>query len=154
LSEQKDLQKLLKPVFYVPELKRVDELLREFQKTQERFAVGVDEFGGTAGVVTLEDILEEIFGEFYDEYANPEKPIRELGMNEFLVAAKISLREFNEYFHSNLISEEAESLSGFIMEKMGKVPRKGDVLDVSAFHFRIHDMARQRILKIVVRPKK
>lgn len=154
LSEEEDLQKLLKPIFYVPELKHVDELLREFQKSQERFAVCVDEFGGTAGVVTLEDILEEIFGEFYDEYTQPEKPIRELGMNEYLADAKISLREFNEYFQSKLVSEEAESLSGFIMEKMGKVPRKGDVLDVPEFHFRIHDMARQRILKIVVRPQK
>lgn len=154
LAQGQDLQKHLKPVFHVPDLKRVDDLLREFQKSEVRFAVCVDEFGGTSGVVTLEDILEEIFGEFYDEYANPEKSIRDLGLNEFLVDAKISLQEFNEYFHSKLTSEETESLSGFIMEKMGKVPRKGDVLDLAECHLRIHDMARQRILKIVVRPKK
>jgi len=150
-----ELQKFLKPVFYVPELKRIDELLRDFQKTGDRFAVCVDEFGGTAGVATLEDVLEEIFGEFYDEYANPEQSIREAGTpGEYVVDAKISLAQFNEFFHAKLRSQEAETLSGFVLEKMGRVPRKGDVLEVSHFSFRIHDMARTRILKIVVKAKR
>ena len=152
LSNEKDLQKFLKSALYIPELKRVDELLRDFQKSDDRFAVCVDEFGGTAGVVTLEDILEEIFGEFYDEYTKPEPSIRELGMGEYLVDAKIPLSQFNDFFHSGLRSQEAETLSGLILEKMGKVPRKGDVLELPEFHFRIHDTARQRILKVVVRP--
>lgn len=154
LGGEHDLQKYLKPVPYVPELKRIDELLRDFQKTGDRFAVCVDEFGGTAGVVTLEDILEEIFGEFYDEYASPEQPIRELGMGEYLVDAKISLAQFNEFFRTKLRSIEAETLSGFILEKMGRVPRKNDTLELKEFNFRIHDMARQRIVKVIVRPKR
>ena len=154
LSNERDLQKFLKPVFYIPESKRVDELLRDFQKSEERFSVCVDEFGGTAGVVTLEDILEEIFGEFYDEYAKPEKPIRDLGTGEYLVDAKIPLAEFNEFFRAKLRSQEAETLSGFLLEKMGRVPRKGDTLELAPFHFKIHDTARQRILKIIVRPKR
>ena len=151
LSGEKALQKFLKPPFYVPESKRIDDLLREFQKTETRFAVCVDEFGGTAGVVTLEDALEEIFGEFYDEYTQTESSIRELGMGEFLVDAKISLTAFNEFFHSDLLSKEVKTLGGLILEKMGCVPRKGDVLDLPYFSCRIHDMARQRILKVVVR---
>lgn len=154
LSGEKDLQKFIKSVVYVPELKRIDEVLRDFQKTGDRFAVSVDEFGGTAGVVTLEDILEEIFGEFYDEYAKPEQAIRELGGGEYLVDAKISLSEFNEFFHARLRSKETETLSGFVLEKMGRVPRKNDILELADFSFRIQDMARQRILKIVVRRKK
>jgi len=149
-----DLTKFVRPVIFVPELKRIDELLRDFQKTGERFAVCVDEFGGTAGVVTLEDILEEIFGEFYDEYAKPEQAIRELGGGEYLMDAKISLSQFNEFFHVELRSKETETLSGFVLEKMGRVPRKGDTLETSRFSFRIHDMARQRILKIVVRARR
>ncbi len=151
LSGERDLQKFLKPAPFVPEVKRIDELLREFQKTGDRFAVCVDEFGGTAGVVTLEDILEEIFGEYYDEYARPEPSIRELGGGEYLVDAKMPLIQFNEHFHSNLQAEEAETLSGLLLEKMGRVPRKGDTLDLKNFTFRIHDTARQRILKVVVR---
>ncbi len=154
LSGGEDLQKFVKPPFYVPEIKRVDELLREFQKSSERFAVCVDEFGGTAGVVTYEDILEEIFGDFYDEYARPEQPVRQLSTGEYLVDAKIPLAGFNESFHSRLSSKEAETLSGFLMEKMGRVPRKGDAFDFPPFSFRIHDMARQRILKIVVKVNK
>lgn len=151
LNEGEDLGKFVRPVSFVPTVKRIDELLRDFQKTGGRFAVCVDEFGGTAGVVTLEDILEEIFGEFYDEYAKPEQPIREIGAGEFLVDAKISLSQFNDFFHSNLRSKEAATLSGYVLEKMGRLPKKGDVLEVSHFQFQIYDLVRQRILKIVVR---
>jgi putative hemolysin len=151
LSGEHDLQKFIRPAPFVPEVKRIDELLRDFQKTGDRFAVCVDEFGGTAGVVTLEDILEEIFGEYYDEYAQPEPSIRELGGEEYLVDAKISLTQFNEFFHSDLRAEEAETLSGLLLEKMGRVPRKGETLDLENFSFRVHDLARQRILKVIVR---
>jgi CBS domain containing-hemolysin-like protein len=151
LSGQKTLQKFLKPPYFVPDLKLIDALLKDFQKTQTRFAVCVDEFGGTAGVVTLEDVLEEIFGEFYDEYARAEPLIRDLGMGEYLVEAKIPLAQFNEFFHTDLYSKEAGTLGGFILEKMGRVPRKGDTLDIPYFTFRIQDMARQRILKVLVR---
>lgn len=153
LGGDRDLQKYLKSVRYIPELKRIDELLRDFQKMGDRFAVCVDEFGGTAGVVTLEDILEEIFGEFYDEYARPEQPIRELGRGEYLVDAKIPLAQFNEFFQTKLRSIEAETLSGFILEKMGRVPRKNDTLELGELSFRIHDMVRQRIVKVIARPK-
>lgn len=154
LAGERDLAKFVKPVVYVPDLKRIDELLRDFQKTGDRFAVCVDEFGGTAGAVTLEDILEEIFGEFYDEYAKAEQPIRELGEGEYLVDAKISLAQFNEFFHARLRSKETETLSGFVLEKMGRVPKKNDVLELADFTFRIHELARQRILKIAVRRKR
>ncbi len=151
LSGQKSLQKFLKPPYFVPDVKLIDALLKDFQKTKDRFAVCVDEFGGTAGVVTLEDVLEEIFGEFYDEYSKTESLIRDLGMGEYLVEAKIPLAQFNEFFHTDLHSKEAETLGGFILEKMGRVPRKGDTLDLPYFSFRIQDMARQRILKVLVR---
>ena len=154
LSGETDLGKFVKPVGYVPELKLIDELLRDFQKTSDRFVVCVDEFGGTAGMVTLEDILEEIFGEFYDEYARPEQLIRDMGAGEYMVEAKIPLTQFNEFFHSRLRSKEAETLSGFILERLGRVPRKNDSLDFSNFHFHISDMARQRIVKVMVRPQR
>ena len=155
LAGERNLQKFVKPVLYVPEPKRIDELLHDFQNSKDRFAVCIDEYGGTAGAVTLEDVLEEIFGEYYDEYAKPESPIREFSsVGEYLVDAKIPLAQFNEFFQSHLHSEQAETLSGFILEKTGRLPRKGDVLELPDFRFRIHDTVKQRLLKIMVRPKR
>lgn len=151
-AEAADLAQFIKPVHFVPDSKRIDDLLREFQKTGNRFAVCVDEFGGTAGLVTLEDILEEIFGEFYDEYARADLSVRPAGSGEFLVDGKISLSEFSEFFKCVLEAGEAQTLSGYLMEKMGRVPRKNDVFEDGKFNFKIYDMARQRIVKILVRP--
>ncbi|MFA5160220.1 MAG: hemolysin family protein [Candidatus Omnitrophota bacterium] len=145
-------QVMLEPLF-VPASKRIDDLLETFRNKNERFAVCVDEFGGTAGIVTQEDILEEIFGEFYDEYAKVENPIRRLGEDLYLVEGKVSLWEFNDFFSSHLVAEEAATLGGYLFEKMGVVPVKGAVLNTGQFDFMIQDMVRQRIHQIMVRRK-
>ncbi|MFA5167720.1 MAG: hemolysin family protein [Candidatus Omnitrophota bacterium] len=145
-------QVMLEPLF-VPASKRIDDLLETFRNKNERFAVCVDEFGGTAGAVTQEDILEEIFGEFYDEYAKAENPIRRLGEDLYLVEGKVSLPEFNDFFSSHLVAEEAATLGGYLFEKMGVVPVKGAVLNTGQFDFVIQDMIRQRIHQIMVRRK-
>lgn len=141
---------LLKQPLFIPESKRIDDLLSEFRTKNQNFAVCVDEYGGTAGIVTLEDIFEEIFGEFYDEYAKVENPIRPLGHNEFLVEAKIPLSSFNEHFSTHLESEEATTLSGYILEKMGEVPEKGRVFEDAECEMRIHDVIRQRLIRTVI----
>lgn len=138
---------------FVPESKRIDDLLETFRSKNERFAVCVDEFGGTAGVVTQEDILEEIFGEFYDEYAKVENPIRRLGEDLYLVEGKTSLQDFNDFFSSHLKSEEATTLGGYLFEKMGVVPAKGAILNTEQFDFVIQDMIKQRIHQVSVRRK-
>jgi len=144
-----------KNLFFVPEFKRIDDLLTELRSKNQSFAVCVDEHGGTAGIVTLEDIFEEIFGEFYDEYSKPENPIRPLGHQEFIVEAKIPMADFNEFFSLNLESEETSTLAGFILEKTGEVPEKGKVLDLPECQIRIHDVIRKRLIRtVIVRPKK
>ncbi len=148
-----DVRQVMKEPLFVPESKRIDDLLETFRIKHERFAVCVDEFGGTAGVVTQEDILEEIFGEFYDEYAKVENPIRRLGEDLYLVEGKVSLSEFNNFFSSHLVSEEATTLGGYLFEKMGVVPIKGTVLNAEQFDFVIQDMSRQRIHQVTVRRK-
>ena len=153
LSPARELAPLLRPPYFVPATKRIDDLLTEFRKRGESFAVCVDEYGGTAGIVTLEDILEEIFGEFYDEYAKVENPIRPLGPQEFLVDAKVSLSDFNDYFSTHLKAREASTLAGFILEKLGELPEKGKVLKTPEGDFRVHEMVRQRILTVAVRPR-
>ena len=148
-----DVKQVMKESLFVPESKRIGDLLEMFQIKSERFAVCVDEFGGTAGVVTQEDILEEIFGEFYDEYAKVENPIRRMGEDLYLVEGKVSLQEFNEFFSSHLVAEEATTLGGYLFEKLGVVPVKGTVLNTEWFDFMIQDMVRQRIHQVTVRRK-
>lgn len=148
-----DVKQVMQVPLFVPESKRIDDLLETFKIKDERFAVCVDEFGGTAGVVTQEDILEEIFGEFYDEYAKVENPIRRLGEDLYLVEGKVSLFEFNDFFSVHLVSEEAATLGGYLLEKMGVIPVKGAVLNTEQFDFVIQDMVRQRIHQITVRRK-
>ena len=150
LNPQTPFSGLLKQPLFIPESKRIDDLLGEFRTKNQTFAVCVDEYGGTAGIVTLEDIFEEIFGEFYDEYAKVENPIRPLGHHEFLVEAKIPLSSFNEYFSTRLESEEASTLSGYLLEKMGEVPEKGRVLEAPKCEIRIQDVIRQRLIRTVI----
>jgi putative hemolysin len=150
LNPDATISKILTQPLFVPELKRIDDLLTEFKQKNQTFAVCVDEYGGTAGIVTLEDIFEEIFGEFYDEYAKVENAIRSLGHHEYMVEAKITLSEFNEYFSTHLESEAATTLSGFILEKLGEVPEKGKVIELPECEIRIHDVIRQRLIRNVV----
>ncbi|MBI3307176.1 MAG: HlyC/CorC family transporter [Candidatus Omnitrophica bacterium] len=151
LNSAKGIQGVLKQPIFIPETKRIDDLLEDFRRIGERLAICVDEYGGTAGIVTLEDILEEIFGEFYDEYAAVTNPIRKLSDREYLVEAKISLVEFNEFFSTHFESKEISTLGGLILEKMGKVPEKGKVLELDKHEVRIHDVIRQRIKTVIVR---
>ena len=148
-----DVKQVMQEPLFIPESKRIDDLLETFRRKNERFAVCVDEFGGTAGVVTQEDILEEIFGEFYDEYAKVENPIRRLGEDLYLVEGKVSLSEFNVFFSARLEVEDATTLGGYLFEKMGIVPVKGAVLNTEHFDFVVQDMVRQRIHQIMVRRK-
>lgn len=150
LSPTRDLAGLIKQPLFVPEAKRVDDLLAEFRSKKIGFAVCVDEFGGTAGIVTLEDILEEVFGEFYDEYAVVENPVRPYGYNEYLVEAKMTLADLNEQFHLKLESEEATTLGGLVLERLGEVPEKGRELALPGCEVRVHEVIRQRYIRSAI----
>lgn len=148
-----DVETIMREPLFVPESKRIDDLLETFWHKNENFAVCIDEFGGTAGVVTQEDILEEIFGEFYDEYALVENPIRRLNHEVHIVDGKIHLQDFNIYFESHLKSRETTTLAGYLLEAMGVVPTKGAVLETEDFEFTVQSMIRQRIHQVLVRKK-
>lgn len=153
LQGEKSLQEVLMQPLYVPEVKRIDDLLAEFREKNQGFAVCLDEFGGTAGIATVEDILEEIFGEFYDEYAKVENPIRPLAHHEYIVEAKLALADFNEFFSMNLKAADATTVGGFILEKIGELPEKGRTVKFPECDFVIHEVIRQRrIRSVIVRP--
>lgn len=154
LDKENRLKELIEPPFYVPETKPIDELLPEFQQRGSRVAICVDEYGGTAGLVTLEDILEEIFGEFYDEYAKAEPLVRTLEEGVYVVHGKINLHQLNEEIGLALTSETSETLSGWLLERLGRIPRQHESFRWKGIDFQIREVFRQRILKVEIRRKR
>ena len=149
-GEQIDsLRSLLRPATFVPEAKKVDELLEEMQTGHVHMAMVVDEYGGIAGLVTLEDIFEEIVGEIQDEYDQSEEaPYLQVGEGEYVFQGKVDIRDFNEVMGSQLPTEETETLGGFIYEQVGRVPASGESLQVGEINLTIEQVTGRRIRKV------
>ena len=146
------LRNLLRQAYFVPEAKLVDELLAEMQTRRVHMAVVVDEYGGVAGLVTLEDIVEEIVGEIRDEYDQGEElPYMQVAEGEYIFLGRIDLGDFNELMGSHLPMEEAETLGGFIYDRMGRVPVSGEVLVVDDLELIVEQVSKQRIRKVRAR---
>ena len=144
-----DLKKLARPVSFVPESKKLHHLLKEFQKGQQHMAIVVDEYGGTAGLVTLEDVLEEIVGEIQDEYDKEPPLYKKIDENSFLIDAKIDLDELNEHLEMDLPTEgEFESLGGFIFSLTDYIPEQNEVVEYNNYTFIIEKIDRNRIIQV------
>lgn len=154
LDTQNRLRELIQPPYYVPETKPIDELLQEFHKKGTHVAICVDEYGGTAGLVTHEDILEEIFGEFYDEYAKADPLIKTIDQGVYLVQGKIGLHEVQEFFGIELKSETSETLSGWLLEQLGTIPKQHESFTWEGIEFYFREVHKQRISKIEIRKKR
>ncbi len=143
------LHGLLRAAYFVPEAKKVDELLAEMQAQHIHMAIVIDEYGGVAGLVTLEDVVEEILGEILDEYdVAEEEPYQELPDGGYLFLGKISLDDFNEIFGANLPNEEADTLGGFIYHELGHVPIVGEQVNTGELVLTVEQVAGRRIKKI------
>jgi len=148
-------QTLIRPPYFVPESKKINDLLEEFQLNKIHIAIVVDEYGGTSGIVTLEDIIEEIVGEISDEHEAEEELYTKTGENRYLFEGKILLNDFFKVFemeddYFDEIRGEADTLAGLILELRGKIPDKGEILRYRDFTFRIMDADKRRIRKIEV----
>ena len=145
-NDKIEFAELVRPVIYVPEYKMIDDLLREFQREQLHMAIVVDEYGGTAGLVTLEDILEEIVGEIQDEYDHEPPLIRRINETTVVVNAKIDLHDLNKELEIDLPTEEDyESLGGLIFSLTGSVPVKNQVVEFNDCKFIVESVDRNRI---------
>ncbi len=143
------LNSLLREAYFVPEAKKVDELLVEMQSRRIHMAVVVDEYGGVAGLVTLEDIVEEIFGEIQDEYDQEEElPYQELGHDEYIFQGRVDLDDFNEVFNSDLPKDEAETIGGFIYSRLGRVPVSGENVHFDNIILTVEQVSGRRIRKV------
>lgn len=146
------LRDLLRPAYFVPEAKKVDELLAEMQNRRVHMAIVVDEYGGVAGLVTLEDIVEEIVGEILDEYDQGEEALYQgLDEGEYIFLGRIDLDDFNEIMQSNLDKEDADTLGGFIYSQLGRVPTVGEVLLVENLELVVEQVSARRIHKVRAR---
>jgi CBS domain containing-hemolysin-like protein len=133
----------------VPEAKRVDDLLTEMQVKRVHMAIVVDEYGGTAGLVTIEDLVEEIVGEIRDEYDFAEElPFKKLHEGEFLFSGRIDLDDVNLMTEAALPKETSETLGGFIYSRLGKVPVKGEVVEAGGLRLIVEEVSGRRIHKI------
>ncbi len=147
------LKDLIKEVHYVPESKRISELLRELQKKRQHMAIVVDEYGGTAGLITMEDLLEEIVGEIFDEYDLEEIRIEPIDKKTIRVDGRVSLDEINELLNVNLPSEEIETIGGFVYDLLGKIPAAGEEVTYDDLIFKVEKIERRRISKILIEKK-
>lgn len=147
-TPQVDIRKLMKPPFFIPETMRLSLLLGEMQKRRTHMAFLVDEYGGISGLVTIEDLLEELVGEIRDEY-DIESPVIQLKDGTFLIDASIALRDLKEDYHISLPdSPEYETLGGFLMTMLQKIPQVGDTVEVDGKRLQIVEMFGQRISKV------
>ena len=148
-------QSLIRPPYFVPETKKIDDLLREFQENKVHIAIVVDEFGGTSGIVTLEDILEEIVGEINDEYDEDEKSYQRLNSNTFVFECKTLLSDFYKILKldDDIFEEvegDADTIAGLLLEIKGDFPKMHEKIVYKQFTFEILDMEERRISKVKV----
>ena len=144
------VRSLARPPFFVPESKRVDELLREFQERHVHMALVVDEYGGVAGLVTIEDLLEEIVGEIEDEFDASEPTIEELAEGEAVVDARMPIEAFNAHFRTGISGTGFDTLGGYLFSHLGKIPTIGDVVSAGGVRMEVLNTIGRRIKKVRV----
>lgn len=152
------LSEIISDIMYIPSLMHISELLKRMQKEKENIAVVVDQYGGTAGIVTMEDVLEELVGEIWDENDEVFMPVRFLSDNTFIVSGEVSKVDFNRYFESRdmdyEINGDFNTVGGWVFELFGRIPSPGDKIETDEFDITVQDLNERRIgnLKFVIKP--
>ena len=149
-----DLRAHLHPPYFVPESKRADALLQEFQAKKLHMAIVVDEYGGTAGLVALEDLLEELVGEIADEYDEPERLIQRLDASTFRVSGKLPVDELNSVTGLNISNEAYDTVGGWVLDLFGRVPRKSERRETPELIVTVEKVERTRVLEVLIALKK
>ncbi len=151
-KDNKNIKEIMREVMYVPENMKISDLFNEMRKRKAHMAIVVDEYGGTAGLVTLEDLLEELVGEIEDEYDREEEKFSFVDKNTILVDAKMNIYELNEileeYWKERLPETEYDTVGGLIFDVLGRVPLRGEEIKIGNLNIKIENMRRQRIEKI------
>ncbi|MFA7658903.1 MAG: hemolysin family protein [Candidatus Gastranaerophilaceae bacterium] len=150
-NEEFLIEKILRPVLLVPETITMNNLVREFKKRQSQMAIVIDEFGGTSGLITLEDVLEEIFGEVQDEFDEDEEAdIKEISENTYLANAMMRLDEITEFFNVEIIDEDVDTIGGLVVKLIGRIAQIGDVVEIRNLEFKVKEIDGARVTKLVI----
>ena len=144
------LPEMLMEPYYVPGSKKIDDVLRELQLQKGHMAIVLDEYGGTAGILTIEDLLEEIVGEIQDEFDEESKPVHQREDGSWVVAAHLPLDDFNELLDASLETEDVDTLGGFIANRLGHIPHVREAVDAGGFRFTVLSVERNRIRRVQV----
>jgi len=146
------IEPIIRPAYFVPETMKVSQLLKELKKRMQKMALVVDEYGGVAGLVTMEDLVEEIVGEIQDEFDQDEEaPITELGPGEYLFSGDVSIDEVEKRFDKDLAEDDFITVSGLIGHHLGRLPKRGETFEIKGVSFEILDVDQKRIKKMKVR---
>lgn len=146
-----DITRYIRPATFIPESKRLNALLKEFRGSRNHIAIVVDEYGGITGLLTIEDVLEEIVGEIDDEHDATEiGPIQEQDPGHYHVRALARIEEFNQFFDADLDDENYDTVGGLVMHELGHLPRKGEALQLGEFRFRVLQADRRRVHSVEV----
>ncbi|MBN2096857.1 MAG: HlyC/CorC family transporter [Candidatus Omnitrophica bacterium] len=151
LAPRSDWQSLVRPVLFVPETKKIEELLFEFQAQKSYLAIVTDEYGGTSGMVTIEDILEEIVGEIQDEYDTEEKLIVRVDEQTVSLSGQTSLYDLNDELGTHFKAKDAQTAAGFMIHLFGRIPKSGESIKYRSYFFTVDDVRKNRIRKISMR---
>ena len=144
--EDFDIKECLRPVVFIPESKRLNVLLKEFRASHHHMAIVVDEYGGVSGLVTIEDVLEQIVGDIGDEYdVEDDLDIRKEGERQFTVKAQTRIEEFNQFFGSEFSDEEFDTIGGLAMNYLGRLPRRGETFVLGGLEFKVLRADRRRL---------
>jgi magnesium and cobalt transporter len=149
-----DIKEVLRPVVFIPESKRLNVLLKEFRVSHHHMAIVVDEYGGVSGLVTIEDVLEQIVGDIGDEYdVDDEIDIRKEGERQFTVRAQTAIEDFNQYFGTSFSDEEFDTIGGIAINLLGRLPRRGETFTLGDMEFRVLRADRRRLetLRVITR---
>ena len=147
-----DIRSILRKAYFVPETKKIDTLFFELQKTKQHIAILIDEYGGFAGIVTMEDIIEEVMGDIDDEYDEEETEIVKVDENTYMIDGNTDLDDINDELGLELVSENSETLGGFIIELLGDLPdeeeKEDKVIEYENLVFKIESVKDRRIEKV------
>jgi magnesium and cobalt transporter len=150
------MREYMRPVVFVPESKRLNVLLKEFRGNRNHMAIVVDEYSGVAGLVTIEDVIEQIVGDIDDEFdVEDDQNIRREADHQFSVRGSTRIDEFNQYFNATLPEGEFDTVAGLVVKQFGRMPRRGESATVGEFEFRVQRTDRRRIdsLRVIIPSK-
>jgi putative hemolysin len=143
-----DLRQVMHPVLFVPDSIQIEEVIAQMQKVHQNVAIVVDEYGGTAGLLAFEDLMEEIIGDFQDEFDAENPPLRLVGKNQLLVRGDVHLEDLNALLGTHFSSEDVDTIGGLVATHLGKIPEVGERVEIEATRFRVERMDQKRVAEV------